>query len=52
METNLPPRGTKILLDKIKELSYLKYGRNREEVENAIIEKYKKSDLDLDLDLD
>ena len=42
METNLPPRGTKILLDKIKELSYLKYGKDRQEIENEIMEKYKK----------
>jgi len=42
METNLPPRGNKILLDKIKELSYLKYGKDRQEVENQILEKYKK----------
>jgi hypothetical protein len=40
METNLPPRGNKILLDKIKEISYLKYGKNRKEVEDAIMEKY------------
>jgi len=45
METNLPPRGTKVLLDKIKELSYLKYGANREEVENAIQERYKKIEV-------
>jgi len=42
METNLPPRGNKILLDKIKEISYLKYGKNRKEVEDVIMEKYKK----------
>jgi hypothetical protein len=42
METNLPPRGNKLLLDKIKELSYLKYGKDREEIENEILEKYKK----------
>ncbi|MFH1454736.1 MAG: DUF87 domain-containing protein [bacterium] len=45
METNLPPRGNKILLDKIKELSYLKYGKDREEVENEIMEKYKKPEI-------
>jgi hypothetical protein len=44
METNLPPRGTKVLLDKIKELSYLTYGKDRNEVELAILEKYKKQD--------
>jgi hypothetical protein len=42
METNLPPRGNKILLDKIKELSYIKYGKDREIVEEEIMEKYKK----------
>jgi len=42
METNLPPRGNKILLDKIKELSYLKYGKDRAEVEEVIMSKYKK----------
>jgi predicted ribonuclease YlaK len=49
METNLPPRGTKILLDKIKELSYLKYGKNREEVEKKIMEKYKKLEVKIDI---
>ncbi len=44
METNLPPRGNRNLLEKIKEISYLKYGKNKEEVENMIMEKYKKSD--------
>ena len=48
METNLPPRGNKILLDKIKELSYLKYGRDREEVEKGILEKYKKPETDFE----
>lgn len=42
METNLPPRGTRLMLDKIKELSYLKYGTDRREVEDLILEKYKK----------
>jgi hypothetical protein len=45
METNLPPRGTKILLDKIKELSYLKYGRDRAEIEEMVLEKYKKPEV-------
>ena len=40
METNLPPRGSKVLLDKIKQLSYLKYGKDRAEVEEMIMEKY------------
>jgi hypothetical protein len=42
METNMPPRGTKVMLDKIKELSYLKYGNDRKDVEAVIMEKYKK----------
>ncbi|MCX6717864.1 MAG: DUF87 domain-containing protein, partial [Candidatus Taylorbacteria bacterium] len=42
METNLPPRGNKILLDKIKEFSYLKYGKDRNIVEEEIMAKYKK----------
>jgi len=42
METNLPPRGNKILLDKIKEISYLTYGRDRNAIEEEILAKYKK----------
>jgi hypothetical protein len=42
METNLPPRGDKLLLDKIKELSYLKYGKDKNEVEEEILAKFKK----------
>ncbi len=42
METNLPPRGNKLLLEKIKEISYLAYGRDRAEVEEEILAKYKK----------
>ena len=45
METNYPPRGTKFMLDKIKELSYLTYGKDRKEVEEAIMEKYKKPEV-------
>jgi hypothetical protein len=48
METNLPPRGTKILLDKIKELSYLKYGKERSLVEMEIMEKYQKKEIKAD----
>ncbi len=44
MATNLPPRGDKILLDKIKEISYLKYGADRNEIESKILEKYKKAE--------
>ena len=42
METNMPPRGNKILLDKIKEISYLTYGKDRNEIEEEILAKYKK----------
>jgi len=42
METNLPPRGLKAELDKIKELSYLKYGKDRAEVESEIMQRYSK----------
>jgi hypothetical protein len=45
METNLPPRGNKVLLDKIKEISYLKYGKDRAEVEKLVMEKYKKPEV-------
>ena len=45
METNMPPRGTRFLLDKIKQLSYVKYGKDRGEVETAIMEKYKKPEI-------
>jgi len=48
METNLPPRGTKILLDKIKELSYLKYGKERIMVEEEIMDKYKKPEIKIE----
>ncbi len=44
METNLPPRGDKLLLDKIKELSYLTYGKDRNEVEEEIAKKFRKSE--------
>jgi hypothetical protein len=45
METNYPPRGSHVLLDKIKLLSYLKYGRDRKDVEAEILEKYKKAEV-------
>lgn len=45
LETNLPPRGNKILLDKIKQMSYLKYGKDRAEVEEIIFGKYKKPEI-------
>ncbi len=42
METIKPIEGNIEIVDKIKQLSYLKYGRPREEVEGEIMEKYKK----------
>jgi hypothetical protein len=45
MEINLPPRGNKLLLDKVKELSYLKYGKERSIVEEEIMAKYKKPEI-------
>ena len=40
----LPPiNGTPEFVDSIKQLSYLKFGRPREEVEDEIMEKYKQS---------
>ncbi len=37
-----PPAGNMDLPEKIKELSYLKYGREREEVESEIMAKYER----------
>jgi hypothetical protein len=39
---SLTPKGNTEIVDKIKELSYLKYGRPREEVEEEIMNKYRK----------
>ncbi len=36
-----PPQGNMDVVENIKELSYLKYGRDRAEVENEIMAKYK-----------
>ncbi|HRH24726.1 MAG TPA: TraM recognition domain-containing protein [Candidatus Paceibacterota bacterium] len=36
-----PPKGNMAISDKIKELSYLKYGRPREEVETEIMARYR-----------
>jgi GTPase SAR1 family protein len=41
-----PPRGDNALIDKVKELSYLKYGRDRELVESEIMKKYEKKPLE------
>jgi hypothetical protein len=42
IEFTWPAPGNKKIVDKIKELSYLKFGQDREEVEATIMEKYKK----------
>jgi len=42
IETIKPTEGNMEIVSKIKELSYLKYGSPREEVEAEIMEKYKK----------
>ncbi|MDP4033972.1 MAG: TraM recognition domain-containing protein, partial [Pseudorhodobacter sp.] len=39
---SLTPKGNTEIVEKIKELSYLKFGRPREEVEEEIMEKYRK----------
>jgi hypothetical protein len=39
--TPFPPRGNKEVAEKIKELSYLKYGRPRAQVEEEIMARYK-----------
>jgi hypothetical protein len=36
-----PPKGNNEIADKVKQLSYLKYGRPREEVEAEIMARYK-----------
>ncbi len=41
MATLPPPAGNMEIVEKIKELSYLKYGRERDEVEAEIMDKYK-----------
>lgn len=38
-----PPQGDNGQIEKLKEMSYLKYGKPREEVEKLIMEKYKLS---------
>ena len=42
METMATPAGNKEIIDKLKELSYLKFGRERSEVEAEIMKKYQK----------
>jgi hypothetical protein len=41
MATLRPPQGNMEIVEKIKELSYLKFGREREEVEAEIMDKYR-----------
>ncbi len=41
MGTFPPPQGTMEIVEKIKELSYLKFGRERAEVEEEIMDKYR-----------
>jgi len=40
---SLTPKGNKEIVEKIKELSYLKYGRPREEIEEEIMAKYRQA---------
>ena len=40
---SMTPKGNTEIVEKIKELSYLKYGRPREEVEEEIMDKYRQS---------
>lgn len=40
-----PPKGNPEIIDKMKELSYLTFGRNRAEVESAIMKKYEKKPI-------
>ena len=40
--TPFPPKGMDAIVPKIKELSYLKYGRDRDEVEDEIMARYRK----------
>jgi len=43
MKTMAPVEGNLEIVEKIKQLSYLKYGRLREEVEEEIMDKYRKA---------
>jgi hypothetical protein len=42
-----PPRGDMSRIDKVKELSFLKFGRDRELVEEEIMKKYQKKEAPL-----
>jgi hypothetical protein len=37
-----PPKGNPAAVDALKQLSYISFGGNREEIENRILEKYRK----------
>lgn len=45
MAVTNPPKGDSSIVDKVKELSYLKYGRDRAEVEAEIMKKYEKKEI-------
>lgn len=42
IKTLPPPQGNPAIVDALKQLSYLSYGGNREEIEATILKKYKK----------
>ncbi|MES2470946.1 MAG: TraM recognition domain-containing protein [Patescibacteria group bacterium] len=42
IETMAPPKGNKDAVDKLKEISYLKYGGDRETIDAEILAKYRK----------
>jgi hypothetical protein len=42
VKESFPPKGNPALIETLKQLSYLTYGGNREEIEADILEKYKK----------
>ncbi|MFA6339247.1 MAG: TraM recognition domain-containing protein [Candidatus Paceibacterota bacterium] len=46
LETIAPLRGDSKIIDNLKELSYLKYGKDRTEVESEISKRYQKPTLD------
>ncbi|MEN9649244.1 MAG: hypothetical protein RL094_211 [Candidatus Parcubacteria bacterium] len=45
IEFTWPPKGNEKIVEDLKQLSYLKYGQDRAEVEAAVMEKYKKEPL-------
>ncbi len=45
IETLPPPKGNPSQIDKIKELSYLKFGRPRAEIEAEVMGRYKKPEI-------